>query len=139
MEHNTTIDLERMAFNVASVAHEGQFRRDEVTPYIEHPRAVAKRVKTPEQKAVAWLHDVLEDTPATRETLVEQGFPADVIEAVEAMTHRTGEPYQDYLERVRANSLARKVKTADMLANLADTPTRRQIIRYAKGLIFLNE
>jgi (p)ppGpp synthase/HD superfamily hydrolase len=48
---------------IATKAHEGQYRRDGVTPYIEHPKAVAARVKGDEKaEMVAWLHDVIEDT-----------------------------------------------------------------------------
>lgn len=32
------------AANLAELAHAGKFRRDGVTPYIEHPQAVAARL-----------------------------------------------------------------------------------------------
>jgi hypothetical protein len=53
------------------------------------------------------------------------------------MTHKDGESYGKYLEPIKNNPLAKKVKIADMLANLADSPTEKQIQKYAKGLLFL--
>ncbi len=53
----------------ASKKHQGQFRADGVTPYIEHPKKVAELVqtyKTSKQMdvlvAASLLHDTLEDT-----------------------------------------------------------------------------
>ncbi|TWT48989.1 HD domain-containing protein [Botrimarina hoheduenensis] len=129
------VDLAR---TIATRAHEGQFRRDGVTPYIEHPAAVASRApKSPESQAAAWLHDVLEDTELTRNVLIEQGMPEEVVAAVEALTKQEGLSYEENLERVAANDLARGVKVADMLSNLADNPTTNQIRKYARGLLRL--
>lgn len=51
---------------VATGLHTGHFREDGVTPYIEHPKAVAHLVKRATGGnsilvSVAWLHDVLEE------------------------------------------------------------------------------
>ena len=131
----------RNAFSVARSAHAEQTRRDGVTPYFRHVGEVAVRVRSnggsEEAIAVAYLHDVLEDTQVTQENLEHAGFPAIVVEAVVAMTKREGEPYEDYLQRVRANPLAAKVKVYDMLANLSDDPTGAQIVKYSKALLFL--
>lgn len=128
------------AIDLASSAHLGQFRRDGVTPYIEHPARVAKRlIGDEEAQAVAWLHDVLEDTDLTKQDLRQAGLPETVIEAVTALTKQKGhsEHYDDYLARVGDNPLAANVKIQDMLDNLADTPTERQKERYIKGIRFL--
>ena len=51
----------------AARAHEGQYRKDEPTPYIAHPVAVAMIVsdftKDEDVVVAAILHDVLEDVP----------------------------------------------------------------------------
>jgi (p)ppGpp synthase/HD superfamily hydrolase len=131
------IDLIRVEA-IARSAHAGQYRRDGVTPYIEHPKAVVARVKGDDKaEAVAWLHDVIEDTHETAASLLQQGVPGAVVEAVEVMTHRRGEEYQAYLERVKRNPLATKVKLADMQVNLSDSPTEKQIKKYERGLSFL--
>ncbi len=111
-------------------------------PYYLHPFAVADAVDGEEAKAVAYLHDVVEDTDATPEWLAAQGFPANVVEAVDCITRRDGEPYGDYIARVARNGLARAVKMADLKHNL--DPSRRGATdsmreRYAKALAMLEE
>lgn len=127
------------AKRIAQRAHSGQFRRDGSTPYISHPAAVAQRLASESQEviAAAWLHDVLEDTTETTTTLLEAGIPIEVVSAVEALTKSKGVPYRHYLEGVKKDPIARKVKIADMISNLADTPTEKQIEKYARGLLFL--
>ena len=53
------------AEKIARQLHEGQFRADGVTPYIEHPKAVAELVKeyggSEKSVCVAWLHDIMEE------------------------------------------------------------------------------
>ncbi len=73
------------AEQIARDAHSGQFRRDGVTPYIVHPESVASRVNTPEEKATAWLHDVLEDTSVSQQDLLNAGIPENVVTAVVTM------------------------------------------------------
>jgi (p)ppGpp synthase/HD superfamily hydrolase len=128
-----------LAEQIAREAHAGQFRRDGVTPYIEHPKAVANRLSHDSEEVIstAWLHDVLEDTRETAESLRDWGMPEVVVEAVVAMTKRDGETYHEYLERVKRNSIARKVKVADMLHNLSDNPTGSQVSKYSRGLLRL--
>ena len=108
---------EMRASRFAAKAHEGAV--DEAgAPYIEHPKAVAARVEGDEAKAVAWLHDVLEDTTYTADDLRAAGISEDVIEGVEAMTRRPGEAYLDFVRRAKENPLARQVKLADVLHNM---------------------
>lgn len=129
-----------LACQIARQAHAGQTRRDGVRPYIEHPRDVVSRLPDDvpdEVEAVAWLHDVLEDTSTTIDDLMKVGFPERIIRAVHAISKRKGEDYDVYLARVKMDRIARQVKIADMLANLADDPTDKQIVKYAKGLLAL--
>ena len=122
---------------IATKAHEGQFRRDGVTPYIDHPRDVVSRCESSLEKMTAWLHDVLEDTEHTLIDLAYLGVPREVTEAVLLLTKTKGQSYSTYLMGIKENSIARKVKIADMISNLSDTPTQRQIAKYAKGMHFL--
>ena len=128
-----------LAEQIARKAHDKQFRRDGVTPYITHPEAVAKKLHNEDDNtiAAAWLHDVLEDTSETPDSLRDAGIPEEVITAVQKLTSKNGEPYEDYLEVLKANTIARKVKVADMLHNLSDEPTTKQILKYANGLVKL--
>ncbi len=127
-----------LAKDIAYKAHEGQFRRDGKTPYIQHPEAVANLVgKNFLAPAVAWLHDVLEDTNVTAKNLKEQGICDEVIDAVVLLTKKPNVEYNDYLAIIKQNPLAKRVKVADMLSNLNDEPTAKQVLKYTHGLQIL--
>ncbi|MDD7268045.1 MAG: HD domain-containing protein [Lachnospiraceae bacterium] len=110
-------ERQQLAFAVAAAAHAGQTDKAG-HPYIEHPVAVASMLETPEQKIVALLHDVLEDTDMTEEDLRDYGFPASVIEAVCLLTREPQQDYIAYIEKLRHNELARAVKLADLTHNM---------------------
>lgn len=134
----TKLDL---ATDLAFQAHHGQFRRDGKTPYINHPVNVMVRLKKKgegeEVLMAAVLHDVLEESEMTAEYLLNQGIPLNVVYSVNVLTKDKDVDYELYLTRVKSNEIARKVKIADMLENLSDDPTEKQIKKYAKGLLFL--
>lgn len=110
----------------ATRAHEGQ-RRDHGPAYITHPEGVARILAeefpgevAPAFLAVAWLHDVLEDTPATLDELRTE-FGAEIAAGVEALTKRKGEEFAAYAARLRAaGPEIMLVKSADRLHNLRD-------------------
>jgi len=133
------IHLVNQCQNIASAHHVGQWRRDGKTPYIEHPKAVADRVRRWDEKCVAYLHDVIEDTKCDADTLLRAGIPQNIVDAVVAITKVKGQSYMEYLFTVRVNKLARTVKIADMKANLADDPTEKQIKKYEQGLDILED
>lgn len=91
---------------------------------------------TDEEKAAAWLHDVIEDTHVELEDLIDLGFSANVIDAVETLTRRTpDESYHDYKLRVlgfpgEGGRIARKVKLADARVNLARSETAGAMPRW---------
>ena len=127
--------LVKLSEEIATKAHAGRFRRGGQVPYIEHPRAVVSRVgDDQEAQIVAWLHDVLEDTEETTQSLAEAGIPIHLITAVDLLTKTREVKYDNYLDRIAACPLAKKVKIADMLSNLSDNPTKKQILKYSKGL-----
>ena len=66
------------AFIVAFKAHRGQKDKGG-KPYILHPLKVAFKVRGIESKTVALLHDTVEDTYITLETLKKSGFPRNII------------------------------------------------------------
>lgn len=74
---------------------------------------------------VAALHDVVEDTAYTLDGLRQLGYPAEVIDALDRLTHRANETYDDYIRCLQAHALARRVKLADLAENLANN--RRQV------------
>ncbi|MBO6046994.1 MAG: bifunctional (p)ppGpp synthetase/guanosine-3',5'-bis(diphosphate) 3'-pyrophosphohydrolase [Erysipelotrichaceae bacterium] len=97
-------------------AHEGQFDKAG-NPYYTHPFFVASLVKTEDEKCVAYLHDVIEDTSYTLEDIAALGFNNEVLRALSLMTHDPHVPYMDYVLEIRQNPIARVVKIADLTHN----------------------
>lgn len=131
---------------IATIAHAGQFRRDGVTPYIEHPREVAAHFEHgTEEWAAAWLHDVMEDTAYDYKDLKAAGITGDVLVALELLTHPQVQRYTDYIEQIKhayeighaSGRIAYRVKIADIATNLAGDPSERQIRKYADALSIL--
>ena len=132
------------AQEIATMAHEGQFRRDGVTPYIKHPEEVASFFNEGTSLwQIAWLHDVLEDTSLTEGCLNHYGIDLFVIQAVKLLTHRKNVSYEGYIERLKdatgrfqsvAADLAKRVKLIDIAVNLGDSPTPKQVKKYAEAL-----
>jgi (p)ppGpp synthase/HD superfamily hydrolase len=105
------------ALALAVEAHRGQ--RDKAgQPYILHPLRVMMRLETDAERTVALLHDVVEDTPWTLERLRAAGYPEPVLSALDALTRRDGETYEAFIERLRPDTLARRVKLADLEDNM---------------------
>jgi len=109
-------DLEE-AIRVAVEAHRGQQDRAGA-PYVLHPLRTMLRLRTDAERMAAVLHDVVEDTAWTLDDLRARGFPAEVLDAVDALTRRPGEDYEALVERAAAHPVARRVKLADLEDNL---------------------
>ncbi len=106
----------KVAIDLAWDAHAGQLDKLGVD-YIEHPLEVMRRVTNPEEKTVAVLHDVVEDTPVTLHQLRSLLFAPEIVDAVDALTKRAGEPLADSMARVLSDPLAVVVKKADISHN----------------------
>lgn len=108
------------AIDLATEAHRYQknFKSDE--PYIEHPLRVMEMVEGEYAKMTAVLHDVLEDTRVSLRKLVDLGYPAEVIGALELVTKRPKENYADFIIRIveSNNPLAIEIKLADLSDNM---------------------
>lgn len=112
-------DIVAAARALATVAHMNV--TDKIgAPYIEHPKAVASAVRLEgydeTHQAVAWLHDVVEDTDWT---VYEIGilFGDEIANAVRAITKRPSETLDDYYTKVLGNPIARVVKWYDVEHN----------------------
>lgn len=110
---------EAIARSIAELAHAGDVDKSG-RAYIEHPAHVASRVEGDEAKAVAWLHDVIEDhgDSWTLDDLRAAGLSEKVVRGVDAMSRRPGEDYLDFVRRAAADPLARQVKLADVVHNM---------------------
>ncbi len=108
--------LER-AIAIAAAAHAGQIDKAG-QPYILHPIRVMLRVAGDHERMAAVLHDVVEDTPVTLDELIQEGFPPEVIAAVQALTKLPGESRLQAAARAAAHPVAKAVKLADNAENM---------------------
>ena len=123
------------AIRLAEKAHQGQLDKGG-HPYILHPKRVAEKCETESEKITALLHDVLEDSAYTLEDLRKEGFTEEILEALTYLTHREGEGYVEYIERICENPLAVRVKYADLQDNMDISriphPTEKDFARLEK-------
>ena len=111
------LELLERAIGIAVEAHRGQKDRYGA-PYISHPIRVMERLHNPTEKTVGILHDVVEDTDWSFDDLRKEGFPQDILEALDCVTKRDGEAYEDFVKRSASNPLAKEVKLADLRDNM---------------------
>ena len=64
------------------------------------------------------MHDTIEDTEVTVDTLQNEGFSREIIDGVLSLTKREGESYEDFVRRAAENPLGREVKIADLVDNM---------------------
>jgi len=105
------------ALKLARKAHDGQEDKGG-QPYIYHLITVSDGVEGEIEKVVALLHDIVEDTDYTLEKLKTQGFSDEVVSAIDCLTKRKNEIYEDYLRRVSSNVHSTRVKIADLKHNM---------------------
>jgi guanosine-3',5'-bis(diphosphate) 3'-pyrophosphohydrolase len=75
-------------------------------------------MSTDDERIVAVLHDVVEDSDYSISDLAGEGFSVATLEAVEALTKGPGETRLDAAYRAARNPLARNVKLADNAENM---------------------
>jgi hypothetical protein len=121
-----------LALEMAIIAHHSQADKGG-QPYILHPLTVAKGARNKEDMIVSILHDVVEDSDFTLEDVAKWGIhlfeiqinpsykptrPSCVLEALDCITKRKGEKYEDYMARVMSNEVSLSTKIRDMKHNL---------------------
>lgn len=145
---NEYADSEKICDTIAYSSYCHRKQTDKLgKPYIFHPIEVMRQVCTIDEKVVALLHDVVEDTPATLEELEFAGFPRHIILAVNAITKRDKETNYDYIQRVKLNKIATTVKYADLAHNsskerqagLDEATQKRLKNKYKKAKAWLDE
>jgi len=108
--------LER-AIKLAKKYHEGQFDKGGA-PYIGHPLRVMEGVETIEEKVLAVLHDVLEDCDVSREQLIKEDIPEEIVAKLELLFKRKNENYFDYIDRIKIDKSTVNVKLSDLKDNM---------------------
>ncbi|MGG1550284.1 GTP pyrophosphokinase [Paenibacillus ferrarius] len=131
------------AILLAAKAHDGQEDKGG-QPYILHPIRLASRAKSEEDAIVAVLHDVVEDSNITLFDLQKEGFSPSVIDALDCLTRRADESYEAFIQRIKLNPLATRVKMLDLEdnsdVNRIPNPTKQdyeRIDKYKKAIAVL--
>ena len=123
------------AISIAVENHKGQVDKAGA-PYILHPLRLMFQMETEKEMIVAVLHDVVEDTEVTLELLKQDGFDIEVLNAIDSVTERGGESYDDFIIRAGSHPIGIKVKMADLKDNLDITrianPNKKDFERLAK-------
>ncbi len=106
------------AIVLASTKFSGIFDKGEM-PYILHCLKVSHYLKTDdlELMSIAVLHDIIEDTDVTYQQLKDMGFSERVINGIRCMTKTPGETNREYLDKIKSNPDAIKVKLCDLRHN----------------------
>ena len=109
-----------LAVEVAKKYHAGMTDRAG-KPYLFHLTSVSNSVLSlgEDYAIVGMLHDTLEDTKMTKESLISM-FGRNIADAVSLLTHDPKIPYLDYVRGVKSsgNPLAIAVKKADLKNNM---------------------
>lgn len=109
---------------LAREAHAGQtdkLGRDYFSAHLAPIAAGAALFGEPAERA-AWLHDVIEDTEVTADALLERGVDRDVVAAVESVSRRSDESYEQLIRRASAHPVGRLVKLVDNAWNIMSNP-----------------
>ncbi len=124
------MSVEERARVFATAAHSAvaQLRKYTNEPYIVHPTEVVEILKTvdptPEMVAAAWLHDVVEDTGVTIETIRAE-FGSEVSDLVGWLTdvsrpdhgNRAARKAVDRAHTAAAPAEAQTIKLCDLISN----------------------
>ena len=104
------------AMRLAISMHRKQ-RDSDGAPYILHLIRVMMRCKTPKAQQAGLLHDLLEDTSATPQDILDAGLSDEVLQAVKRLTHLPGVSYAEYIESLACDPIATEVKLSDLQDN----------------------
>ena len=111
------------AIALAEFAHRNQFDKAGM-PYIDHPKRVLASVQAqgaqPFVQIAAVLHDAVEDTTFTIETLANLGFSEAACILVDLLTRKDDVSDEEYYQKIAANPSAKMIKLADIRDNLTE-------------------
>lgn len=133
----------QLAIETALEAHDGQVDKAGEA-YILHPLRVMLAVQPQGEFAMicAVLHDVVEDTDVTL-AAIRARFGEDVEYVVGLLTQGKGEEYTEYIKRVASDTVATKIKVADIYDNLRPDRSKGRpknaLEKYGKALAVLEQ
>ena len=123
-----------MAIKIAVDSHSGQTSNNG-EPYILHPMRIMLQFETEKERVVAILHDTIEKTQVDYGYLKDAGFSEEILSAVDSLTRKPDEDYNNYIHRVSKNKLATKIKVIDLrdnISSLGREPKKMNSSNYSK-------
>ena len=133
------------AIRLALDKHHGQTDKSGA-PYILHPLRVMAGMQTETERIVAVLHDVVEDSEVTLDDLRHMGYSAEIVAAIDQLSRREDETYEQFIQRIKPHPLAVRVKLGDLLDNMdirrnaaLDEKALERFQRYQKAWVELTQ
>lgn len=135
----------KKAIKLCYEAHKNQFDKSGL-PYVLHPIHLAEQMTDEYSTIAALLHDVVEDTDVSIEQLRKDGYPEEVLEAIQLLTRKKSAPYMPYVRNLMHNPIARAVKIADLRHNgdltrldIVDEKALKRVNKYKEAIGILTE
>ncbi len=133
MEHH----LLESAIRLAAKVHKGQLDRFG-KPYVLHVMRVMMRGHDLEEQVLGALHDILERSQLTLSDIEKKDYPPRIVKALDHISRRNDEDYEEYIERVMLDGLAMRVKLHDLADKMdllhVDELSMADLKRYNKQL-----
>jgi len=135
------------AIEIATAAHAGQVDKGG-RPYILHPLWVMNKVRHlgDDYMCAAILHDVVEDTEWTIDSLIRERFNQEVMHALCMLTHDPEDDYETYIRLIKQDEIATAVKLRDLEHNSKITRLKGlrpkdfdRLTRYHKAYTYLKD
>ena len=115
MQPSEAIAIES-AIALATRFHNQQ-RDSDGDPYILHLLRVMLACKSPLAKQAGVLHDLLEDTSATTQDILDAGLSQTLVDTLRLLTHSKDLSYAQYVLNLSQDPVATEVKMADLQDN----------------------
>ena len=120
------MNLENLAWKIANKAFNGKVDKGGA-PYIGHIHRIIEYMcpiengcqeHDEELNCIAILHDLVEDCPEWNLDSLSAIFPERVVCAVDVLTKKKGQTYDQYISQIASNKDAVRVKIADLKDNM---------------------
>ena len=83
-----------------------------------HAHDITKKLNTCDEVMVGFLYGAVKYSDLNLEKLKKEGFPRNIIKAVDAITRRDSEDYFEFINRAKKNIIGRKVIIVDISLNM---------------------
>lgn len=106
MANNGLMNVSDLARNIAQM----MAAKSDSSNRVAKLTKIAETTESQYEKATVWLHDIVANTGLTPQELLAAGIPEKIVAAVLLLTEVETIDYEDYLQSIKNNELARSVK-----------------------------